>query len=313
MIRINLLKPLEPQALPLILDEPAGRGKKPYLILGGLVLVAVIAIAVLQFPTLFGGMLAHKEETAIAVKTSPAPKPAEVRVQPKRVTGQAVEETVRDIQEDRVKEQIAPSYAGMVPSEKIEYQYYASTRVLKDIKSVTPPDVGFANFIFTPPGDFYVHGLAGDEQELQRFQQGLAGLSGAAIQPGMNVPAGTRGKGKEFSFFASVKYPVNSIPTPPDHVVDKTGLLKEIKQLKTVANGLGIHLKEPRLFNTSAVGNVKRMVYQTSADCSFQQMQDLLTGLHEGKSNLGFIRFALHARGDEKVIAEMDIIAYVQP
>ncbi|HKP97123.1 MAG TPA: hypothetical protein VJ385_15345 [Fibrobacteria bacterium] len=313
MIRINLLKPLEPQALPLILAEPAGKRKTPFLVLGGLVLIAVIAIAVLQFPSLFGGMLAGKR-TAETAPVPPTPKPeAEESVQPKRVTSQAVEETVRDLQEDKTREQIEPSYSRMVPSEKIEFQYYASSRVLKDVKAVTPPDVGFANFIFTPPGDFYVHGLAADDRELQRFHEGLAGLTGSTVRLGMNVPAGSKGKGKEFSFFASVKYPLNGIRTPPDHVIEKSALQKELKQLKTVANGLGIRLKEPRLLNTSSVGNVNRMIYQTSADCSFQQMQDLLAGLHEGKSNLGFIKFALRARGDEKVVADMDILAYVQP
>jgi hypothetical protein len=42
-------------------------------------------------------------------------------------------------------------------------------------------------------------------------------------------------------------------------------------------------------------------------------LQDLISELHEGNSNLGFIKFALHASGDEKVVTEMDILAYVQP
>ncbi len=312
MIRINLLKPLEPQAAPFILDESGARGKKPFLILGGFILVAVIVIAVLQFPSLFGGLLARKE-VAETAPTSPAPVPAKPHPKPKAVTGQAVEETVRDIQEDQIKEQIAPTYSGMVPSGKIEYQYYSADRVLRDIKAITPPDVGFANFIFTPPGDFYVHGLAADDQNLQRFQQGLAGLAGASVRVGMNVPAGTHGKGKEFSFFVSVKYPLTDIKIPPNHIIAKTGLQQEFKQLKMIAAGLGIRLKEPHLVNTSRSDKNNKMVYQTSADCNFQQMQDLLSELHEGKSNLGFIKFALHASGDEKVVADMDILAYVQP
>jgi hypothetical protein len=96
-------------------------------------------------------------------------------------------------------------------------------------------------------------------------------------------------------------------------VVDKAELLLALKQMKTVAGNLGIHLKEPKLLTTAQAGNVKRMVYQTGADCSFQQMQDFLSELHESKSNLGFIKFALRARGDEKVVADMDILAYVEP
>lgn len=312
MIRINLLKPLEPQVLPLILEEPPGRRKKTLLLLGGLALVAILAIVVLQFPSLFGGLLGGAEPAEV-VLTPPVPKPEGTHVQPKRVTSDAVEETVRDLQEDPARKMAEPSYARMVPSEKIEFQYYASTRLLKDIKAITPPDVGFANFIFTPPGEFYVHGLAADEQGLQRFRQGLAGLTESEVRTGMNVPAGTRGKSKEFSFFASVKYPLDQIRIPPNHVLDKAGLQKEIKQLKTVAAGLGIRLKEPRLLHTSSTDNVNRLIYKTSGNCDFQQMQDLLTGLHEANSNLGIIKFSLRASGDEKVAAEMDVLAYVQP
>jgi hypothetical protein len=313
MIRINLLKPLAPQApAPLIFEDHGGRRKKSVFILGGLALVAVAAIAVLQFPTLFGGLFA-KKEVVEAEKASPAPHRPKKHVPPKQVTENAVEETVRNVQDDQAREQATPSYGKMVPSQKIEFQYYAADRVLRDIKTVTPPDVGFANFIFTPPGDFYVHGLAADEQSLQRFQQGLSGLAGASVKPGLNVPAGAHGKAKEFSFYTSVKYPLDAIQTPPDHVMDKAGVQKELKQLKTVANGLGIHLKEPKLSNTSPAGDVNRMVYQTSGDCNFQQMQDLLNALHEGKSNLGVIKFALHAKGDEKVVADLDLLAYVHP
>ncbi|MDB5104068.1 MAG: hypothetical protein JWP91_1757 [Fibrobacteres bacterium] len=313
MIRINLLKPLEPQALPLILEEPPGRGRKSMLILGGLVLVAVLAIAVLQFPSLFGGMVAHEGKTE-QTKAPPVPRPTEQEnPHPKRVTSQAVEETVRDIQDNPDQQNLETNYADLVPSEKIELQYYASNRILKDIKSVTPPDIGFANFIFSPPGDFYVHGLAADEQQLQQFQKGLSGLAGASIRPGLNVPAGTHGKAKEFSFFGTVKFPFDYIQTPPDHTIPKAKLPAELKQLKTVAANLGIRLNEPKLISSTSTGTLKKNVYAIKGDCSFQQMQDLITDLKEAKSNLGFIKFAMMARGDEKVNAEMDIAAYVGP
>ncbi len=313
MIRINLLKPLEPQALPLILEEPAGRRKSSFLILGGLVLVAVIAIAVLQFPNLFGGMLASKPKVAAAPKAPPVPAPTVENVQPKRVTAHAVEETVRDIHEDPALLQITPSYAEMVPSGKIEFQYYASNRIIKEIKTVTPPDIGFANFVFTPPGDFYIHGLSETEEDLQRFQKGLQGLTGASIRIGMNVAAGAHKKSKEFSIFGSVKYPPSEVGIPPDHSIAKANLAAEIKLLKTLAGNLGIHLKETKLLSGTKFGSLTKNVYLVGADCSFQQMQDLIMDLHEKKSNLGLIKFALNARGDEKVVAELDIAAYVGP
>ncbi|MEO6095713.1 MAG: hypothetical protein ABIW76_08540 [Fibrobacteria bacterium] len=313
MIRINLLKPLEPQALPLILEEPAGRNRNTFLILGGLALVAVIAIAVLQFPSLFGGMFAEKETLVVQDPAPPVPAPDEAQVQPKRVTAHAVEETVRDIQEDPAIRQMAPSYADMVASAKIEFQYYASNRILKDIKTITPPDIGFANFIFTPPGDFYIHGLAETDADLQRFKQGLEGLAGASIRPGMNVPAGAKGSAKEFSFFGSVKYPLSEIGSPPDHSILKAKLAAQLKQFKALATARGVRLQEPKLLSATQAGALKKRVYQVVAECSFQQMQDLINDLHEGKSDLGLIKFSLNAKGNEKVVAEMDISAYVGP
>lgn len=312
MIRINLLKPLQPQALPLILDEPAGRGKKTYLILGGLALIAAGAIAFLQFPSLLGGMFTH-QATVEAPPIPPVPAPSDAHMQPKRVTSQAVEETVRDLHPDRSELQTNPSYADLVPSAKIEYQYYSSKRLLKDIKAVTPPDVGFANFVFTPPGDFYIHGLAEGESDLQRFQEGLNGLTGAKIRPGMNVPAGRHGKSKEFSFFGSVKYPLSEIGSPPDHSIAKAGLPAELKTLKSLASKLGIRIKEPKLISSTQAGAYKKLIYMVAAECSFQQMQDLIGDLHAGKSNLGPIKLSLNAKGDEKVNAELDIAAYVGP
>lgn len=312
MIRINLLKPLQQQALPLILDEPSGHGKKTYLILGGLALIAVGAIAFLQFPSLLGGLFTHEEKVE-APPVPPVPAPSEEHAQPKRVTSQAVEETVRDLQPGQPEAQTEPSYAQMAPSAKIEFQYYSSKRLLKDIKAVTPPDVGFADFVFTPPGDFYIHGLAESESDLQRFQEGLNGLSGAKIRPGMNLPAGTHGKSKEFSFFGSVKYPLSEIGNPPDHSITKAGLPGELKALKTLAANLGIRLKEPKLLSSTQLGAYKKHIYMVAAECSFQQMQDLINDLHEGKSNLGPIKFSLNAKGDEKVNAELDIAAYVGP
>lgn len=309
MIRINLLKPLQPQARPLILDEPAGGRKKLYLILGGLALAAG-AIALLQFPSLLGGGPDAGETSGTVLE---APEPVQEGSPPKRVTSQAVEEVVRDIGEDQESRIAALSYADMVPSEKIEFQYFSSARILKDIKAVTPPAVGFANFIFTPPGDFYVHGLAGADRDLERFKDGLSGLEGAEIKPGLNAPAGARGQSREFSFFGSVKYPLNSIRPPHDRVLSRDRLQAELDRMKAVAGALGIRLNEPRLASTSKAGAYNRLIYKTGADCSYQQVQDLLGGLHEGKSNLGFIKIALRARGDEKVVAELDVLAYVIP
>src|SRR5437879_867533 len=173
MIRINLLKQLDAPAKPFVFEESSKSGKSKVLILAALCLAAVVTIVVLQFPGLFAGLLAKPERTVTA-PTPPQPKPEAAAPAPAKVTANAVEETVRDLRPEASKPPAPTTYAELVPSRKIEFQNYASTRILKDIKSVTPPDVGFANFIFTPPGEFYVHGLAADEADLKRFQDGLA-------------------------------------------------------------------------------------------------------------------------------------------
>lgn len=318
MIRINLLKPLQVPAAPLILEEPKGNRKRAVILGAALVLLVVGVSIFFQYPTLLGGLVGGGEETAGIIAPAPeeivaAPEPAP---QPKRVTAQAVEEIVREIQDEQGRQGAVTSYADLVPSEKIEYQYFAANRILKDIKAVTPPDIGFAHFIFTPPGDFYVHGLAFDEETYKRFQNGLAGLEGATIRPGITAKSAaparkTPGAGIEFSFYGTVKYPINAISQPPDRVVKKQALQGELKQLREVAATLGIHLQSPKLKSTSDAGEYRKMIFQASADCSFQQMQDLLAQLQENKSNLGFLKFALKANGDENVVASLDILAYV--
>jgi hypothetical protein len=320
MIKINLLKPLQAPVAPLILEEPKNK-RRTMILVGGLALVAAAAIVFLQYPTLLGG---SGEETRVAASAAPptgdgrTPEPGKRASipKPKRVTADAVEEIVREIQEEQGRQGPVATYADLVPSEKIEYQYFAATRILKDIKAVTPPDIGFAHFIFSPPGDFYIHGLAYDEATYQRFQDGLAGLEGASIRPGVTARGGSRGAGGrsatlEFSFYGTVKYPVNAIPQPPDRVLKQPQLQAELKRLKEVAASLGIALRSPKLKSTSDAGEYRKMVFQASADCSYQQMQDLLSELHESKSNLGFLKFALKASGDENVTASLDILAYV--
>ncbi len=311
MIRINLLKPLQTQSAPNVFEESTGKRKKMFLVGGGLVLAVLAAVAVLQYPSLLGGLLVKKKQVVEKVDIKP-PEPVTMdTLKPKHVTANAVEETVADVGPSSEKPPTTTTYDGMVPSEKIEFQYFASARILKDIKSVTPPDVGFANFIFTPPGDFYLHGLAGDKESYEHFKRKLSALESVTLKPGLDAKAGSHGSGKEFSFYGTIVYPLNAIPVPPDHTFPKANLKQELEKLKTVAAGMGLKLKEPRLVGTVAFGNLKRLVYESTLECNFQQMQDLIEELHHVKSNLGIARFALHASGDEKVVAELDILAYV--
>jgi hypothetical protein len=311
MIRINFLKPLRPQVIANTLVDAGNKRNKLILVGGALAVVALGVVALLQYPTLLGGML-KKPEVVEATPVSEKHKLVTLdTLRPKRVTADAVEETVRDIGDQRDRQAEPPAYADLAASEKIEFQYFVCSRILRDIKAVTPIEVGFANFIFTPPGDFYVHGLTSDSESYERFKTGLNGMQNTAVRVGLFVPAGNHGAGKEFSFYGTIKYPLSAIPVTPDHMIASGNIQTELNQLKSVALGLGIKLKEPKLSSSVKVGVKTRVVYQTSADCSFQQMQDLFTELKAAKSNLGFIRFALLAKSDEKVVAEMDVIAFV--
>ena len=40
-------------------------------------------------------------------------------------------------------------------------------------------------------------------------------------------------------------------------------------------------------------------------------MQDFLSDLREAKSNLGIIKFSLQARASERIVAEVDLLAYI--
>lgn len=314
MIKINLLKPLQEPSAPHVLAEPKGKRKQLVILAAGLAVLAAGISVFLQNPGLLGGLMAGDEEAEVIAAPVPEPvpaAPAEPAPQPKRVTADAVEEIVREIQAEQGRQGPVATYADLVPSEKIEFQYFAATRILKEIKAVTPPEIGFAHFIFTPPGDFYIHGLAYDEETYRRFQDGLATLEGAVIRPGVSAKSGSRGTAKEFSFYGTVKYPINDLPRPPDRVLKKQDVQTELKRLKEVAASLGIALHNPKLKSTSDAGDYRRMVFQASADCSYQQMQDLLDQLRENKSNLGFLKFALKASGDENVVASLDILAYV--
>lgn len=311
MIRINLLKQLQVEAQPSVLVESANKRKRTILIGGALALVVLAAAALLQYPTLLGGIFSSGKKEVVAEISKVDESKKIALKKPKKVTANAVEETIHDDADQNAPLATGPSYADLVPSQKVEFQSYAALQILKDIKSVTPPEVGFANFIFTPPGDFYLHGLARDEENYQKLKQGLSTLKHSEVKPGLNLSVGAKSLAREFSFYGSMSYPLSHVLTPPDHVISESKLKDELVQLKTLATTLGIKLREPKRLSSAAVGEAKRMIYQAKAECNYQQMQDLIAELHQAKSNLGFLKFALNAVGDEKVNAELDIVVYV--
>jgi hypothetical protein len=62
MIRINLLKPLQLQASSINLQEPGNKRKKFVLVGAGIVVILLGAVALLQYPSLLGGLLSGTEK-----------------------------------------------------------------------------------------------------------------------------------------------------------------------------------------------------------------------------------------------------------
>src|SRR5690349_17616303 len=118
MIRINLLKPLEAPVQPVIFEEPAKSNKKKFILYGAAVSVLLVAGAFVMNPTMLSGLFAKEEEHITETVAPPVPQPEEEQAQPKPVTAQAVEETVRDMQPEASKPAGPATYADLVPSQK---------------------------------------------------------------------------------------------------------------------------------------------------------------------------------------------------
>ncbi len=310
MIRINLLKPLQTARPMLLLDEPGiSAGRKLALVLGILVVVAITAGIVLYQGGHFGSATLSKAAGKAArdgASTQPAPHP---QSGPARVTAQAVEEIVREIQDEQAL--VAPllSYDELFPSEKIEFQNWASGRVLQTVRDAVPGSVGFADFIYTAPGEFYIRGLSYNSQSLENFRKRLAAQESVKIDPGITKNSG--GSAREFSLYGKIDLPVK-ILDGTDRAVKEARLPALLQAFRSGAAELGIRLKAPELRSNTPLGHYQKRVYVTEAMCNYSQLQSLLEKMHRENSQLGLLKFALHAKGDETMIASLDLLLYVE-
>jgi hypothetical protein len=306
MIRINLLKPLQAQRPMTLVEEPKG---------GRRVLVILVLLAVLGGGGYFalqkmGGGKPGAAPAVAAVEESQTPAPAAAK--PKRITANAVEEIVRQVQSDLAAQSSPPEYPDLAPTQRIAYQHLAGRSLLRDLQAATPPDVGFARVIFTPPGEFYLHGLAASEGDLKRFHAALNALPGAEIRQSLARPVGGAKESWEFSFFGKVKYPTAEVARTANRVFPRNALDAGLKDFAGVAQELGVNLQAPRLQNSSTEGGIQRFLYRAEANCDYARLETLLEKLVENRSGVGLLRLALEARGDEKMVASLDLLVYAQ-
>lgn len=324
MIKINLLKSEQPRQPLVPLAEGKSQSRKLVVSVG---LVALLGVGAYFAYDRFAGSSASAADTVakaeeaenvaavapeaplqVAVETPPEP-PVQSVAAP--AGGEAVEDIVGELARQAEAAPKPRGYDDLVPSERVEYQLQSVLRVLKEIKTITPPDVGFAEFVFTPPGEFYVHGLAYDPQSLDRFEQGLRGLQGAEVRPGKNKEVGSASrKAREFSFYCKVGYPVATMPSQ-DRVVQNNKVDAALRDAVALGQSLGLKLKTPKLTGREDAGAVQRLVFATTADASYDKLADFLEQMRANQTPLGVLRVSLKARGDEDMVADLDLVAYV--
>jgi hypothetical protein len=289
------------------LVEDSKGGRRKALLLLALVILAAGAYFALQK---HGSGAQTVAPTPVVAVAPPLPQPPPVK--PKHVTADAVEEIVQEVQAERASDTAAPQYSDLAPSQRIAYQQLSGTRLLRDLEAATPPEVGFAQVIFTPPGEFYVHGLAATEADLNRFQAALTALPGSDIKPGLSRAVGPTKVAREFSFFGKVNYPASEVSQVENRVLARNRLATALKAFTDTAKSLGVEIQAPQLEKSAEAGGLQRQIYRTEAHCDYTRMQAFLDKLQGAQSSVGLLRLSLEAHGDEKMVANLDLIVYAR-
>ncbi len=306
MIRINLLKPLQAQR-PMTLVETGGKGKRLAVWAAVVLVVAGVAYFLTRpkSPTM---ATVHPTRPTVAAHPAAAPTPT-----PKPITADAVEEIVRQAQTDLSGMSSTPTYADLAPSQRIAYQNDAGAKLLRDLGNATPVQVGFAQIIFTPPDEFYLHGLSESPGDLAKFQSALAAaFPGAEIRSGFSRPVGAAKTAREFSLFVKMKYTPDDASLIDNHVVARNQLNAALQGFAHTAQALGVSVQTPRLEKTTEADGLKRLVYRTEAQCDYSHLQELLEKMHADQSDVGLVRLALESHGDDHMVASLDLLVYAQ-
>ncbi len=246
----------------------------------------------------------------------PVPVP-EVRTPPSRPRpssslspSQAVEDVVREVEEEIKRAPRQITYDQLGPSDKIVFQHRASANLMGQLKRSTPPKVGFSHVIVTLPGDLYVHGLAYDEDSFRRLKSGLEGGKGASVRQGIFRPAGERGTAMEFSLYGKIESAPGS-PSGNERIASKAQVQQELQAFVRLAQGHGVKLDLPQSKSKAQWGNLERQIFRTQARCSYQQLESFLSQLPESTSKVGLLKIALRAQGDDSMAASLDLVVYV--
>ncbi len=309
MIRVNLLKQSRVQPVSVSALVAPSSGKKT----GVFVLLAVLLVGVGVFFYFNQDMLPLPDGKEMPVVEAPVPAltppvPTRPQAKPVIVTVDAVEEIVKEIQQEVRLQPRRIGYSDLAPSQKVQYQQMAAKQLLRQLKNITPAEVGFANLVFTLPGDFYVHGMAYDFSHYERFKQEL-GTIGGSLKSGILKPIGDRGISQEFSFYGKVDYQV-SPASGEDRILGESEVPAELQSLRRTASNLGIQMTIPSLATSSPWGAYKRKIYKTEAKCDYQQLESLFSQMQVERSHVGLVKFALRATGDEQVNASLDLMLY---
>ncbi len=294
----------------LLFDEPGmSAGPKWALVL----VILLVVVGATGFLLYRGGHLGLGEATSESAASStqdgkPKSSAPHPQSHPPRVTHQAVEEIVREIQDEQALRAPLLSYDELFPSEKIEFQNWASSRILQTVRDAVPGSVGFADFIYTAPGEFYIRGLSQNAQSLDKFRKALAAMEHVQIDPGVTKNSG--GSPREFSIYGKMNLPVQ-ILDGSERAVKESRLPAVLQAFRSSAAELGIHFKTPELRSNTPLGQYQKRIYVAQAVCNYPQLQRLLGKMHSERSQLGLLKFALQAKGDGTMVATLDLLLYV--
>ena len=205
-------------------------------------------------------------------------------------------------------ERIFPGYSKLSPSKLIAFQQSSGAQLLHDLLAAAPEGVGFSRIAFTPPGEFYIHGVATTAADMQHFQKGFNTLPGLELQENKIQSVGA--DQHEFVFSGRVAYSGMEIDSSKNRVLAANQSDASLQRFLKTAKAQNIDMDPPQLRDSSNVDGVRHRVYHTEARCDYVKLQALLEALRKARSNVGFQQLALEARGEESMTASLDLILY---
>ena len=315
MIRINLLKSL--QALPEVerIEEPARDAVSEFVAEprgnGHLLLWVLVPIVLLASAGTGIYLAMRRSHTETPVEKIEPIEPAPVADTAHAWVPVASDLSPNALVPDSVKP-ATDSAAEPDPSRRIAFQYFTGTRLFQDLQNAAPQSVGFTRIMFTPPGEFYAHGVAGTDDDLQRFKRALTALPGALLTQDQSQPVGPGGMAREFHFSGNLRYDTSGMVSTENRVMAADQVGAALKGFMNTTHSLGIELEPIQLLDSSVSGGLTRLLYHTEAGCDYARLQALLEKLQRTRSHVGFQRVSLEAQGNEKMTASLDLLVYAR-